>query len=600
MSEFPLNIEDKEDHPTKVAKLVNVPSKFYESAQELNKKKRALEELYVLIGEKLGVNASAKDSEKLGGELPSYYAQQATTYTQNEVDDLLVLFKNQTIQLLLDNPDVEINSITELLNQMTTADNSLIASIADKVSYTTSQSLSNAQQIIAQTNIGLEATLADLLKKSIAEYYTDIDDLYLNQSLQKEKLIYRVDDASGHTLVDEGYAYFEYLGTTNGDESDYKLISKEIIISNLDYKLLFKTASTSADFKIHNVNPLNTMKWLIIDNGSGIVIHEGVGVIEADLTGSSGDCSVYIEVDEDGLGITSFVSYYGDGDITYFDFNVVPKLETLIIYALNELELYFQGIPTTLKSITLFNGGIFSLNMSQLYLLETVVFSGGISFSSDYDISNSPLLKTYSSDFYSANFNVSNHRIIEVIKIKDTVSTELDSNINNTYLPNLTTLNIFDCNYYTLDLTTRDLSNLIEFRVKVESVIGFNSLTALKKLYIKSVNSSLTFSGMDIENLQIEELPNTILDLKPLANLRSFSLRYAGHSNLTEILIDNGSNALLTKFDRISIPQGYSGGGDGIVNVKVDNPTDANNEVAPYLPVIWQKQYNGYDVLNFV
>uniref|UniRef100_UPI002300D5D5 hypothetical protein n=1 Tax=Tenacibaculum soleae TaxID=447689 RepID=UPI002300D5D5 len=85
MSEFPLNINDKEDHPYKVAKLVNVPSKFYESAQELNKKRRALEELYLLIGGKLGINATAKDSEKLGGNAAAYYLAKTLfdTHTQD-------------------------------------------------------------------------------------------------------------------------------------------------------------------------------------------------------------------------------------------------------------------------------------------------------------------------------------------------------------------------------------------------------------------------------------------------------------------------------------------------------------------------------------
>lgn len=47
MSEFPLNIEDKEDHPLKINTLSGLESKYYETASEKNKKTRALTELDV-------------------------------------------------------------------------------------------------------------------------------------------------------------------------------------------------------------------------------------------------------------------------------------------------------------------------------------------------------------------------------------------------------------------------------------------------------------------------------------------------------------------------------------------------------------------------
>lgn len=45
MSVFPLNIPDKEDHPDKVAKLSGTDAKYYQSAEELNKKRDAINEL---------------------------------------------------------------------------------------------------------------------------------------------------------------------------------------------------------------------------------------------------------------------------------------------------------------------------------------------------------------------------------------------------------------------------------------------------------------------------------------------------------------------------------------------------------------------------
>lgn len=49
MSVFPLNIEEKEDHPDRIAQLEGVDSKYYESAEEINKKRAGIEENQELI-----------------------------------------------------------------------------------------------------------------------------------------------------------------------------------------------------------------------------------------------------------------------------------------------------------------------------------------------------------------------------------------------------------------------------------------------------------------------------------------------------------------------------------------------------------------------
>jgi hypothetical protein len=503
-------------------------------------------------------------------------------------------------------PDLPISRITNLqtfidtINQLLASDDVSLDELQEVVTFIKANRDDLANLTIPNI-AGLTDALSLLLNKSISEHYTDIADLYQNQPNQKEKLIYFVADASGHSLVESGYAYFEKLGTLNSNETDYRLISKEVIVSNVEFKLLFKTASTDADFKIHKINPLITMKWLIIDNATGNKLAEGSGNIEANMSASSGDSSVFIEVDENGLGITSFVSFYGDGKITFFDFNVVPKLEIFTLYTVVSSQVInFIGLPIKLKELILYGGAVQGFDLSQSSLLESLTISGSITLDTELDISNSSVLKKYANSIYSVNLNVSNHRLLEYLQFKDTVATGLDANINTTYLPNLTTLVIGGNNYYSLDLSVRDLSKIIKIDVKISSIIGFNNMAALKYLYIKVQSTDLVFTGMQIETLSIKELPNTILDLKPLNTLRSFSLSYADHPNLSDIYIDNGNNGLLTKFNRLYVSQGYSGGGDGIVNVKVDNPTDANNEVSPYLPTVWKKQYNGYDVLNFI
>ncbi|WP_370407960.1 hypothetical protein [Tenacibaculum dicentrarchi] len=110
------------------------------------------------LNTKLGVNETAKNAlnaYKLGNHPPEYYANSATTYTKTDVDNAILTSMNEVVQILLNNPDVEINSIQELLSEMTTADNALVASIANKVSYVVFQNLSEEQKNIAQSNIGL-------------------------------------------------------------------------------------------------------------------------------------------------------------------------------------------------------------------------------------------------------------------------------------------------------------------------------------------------------------------------------------------------------------------------------------------------------------
>ncbi|WP_233890386.1 hypothetical protein, partial [Tenacibaculum piscium] len=58
------------------------------------------------------------------------YASLTTTYSKTDVDNAILTSMNEVVQILLNNPDAEINSIQELLSEMNTADNALITSIA--------------------------------------------------------------------------------------------------------------------------------------------------------------------------------------------------------------------------------------------------------------------------------------------------------------------------------------------------------------------------------------------------------------------------------------------------------------------------------------
>lgn len=56
--------------------------------------------------------------------------------------------------------------------------------------------------------------------------YTNINAMIVNQGNQTQGLIQFVADASDDPNVQSGYSYYEYLGTTNGDLTDYRLLSQ--------------------------------------------------------------------------------------------------------------------------------------------------------------------------------------------------------------------------------------------------------------------------------------------------------------------------------------------------------------------------------------
>lgn len=58
--------------------------------------------------------------------------------------------------------------------------------------------------------------------------YETLASMILDQSNQKKGMILFVENASAHSKIDEGYAFFEYLGTTNNSEDDYRIISTQL------------------------------------------------------------------------------------------------------------------------------------------------------------------------------------------------------------------------------------------------------------------------------------------------------------------------------------------------------------------------------------
>lgn len=86
-----------------------------------------------------------------------------------------------------------------------------------------------------------EYVLTDLFNRGgVAESYNTIALLLADQANQTDKEIFEVLDASGDLTVDSGYAFYEYLGTTVGDMTDYRKLSEE---ESIDINGVFVTVS---------------------------------------------------------------------------------------------------------------------------------------------------------------------------------------------------------------------------------------------------------------------------------------------------------------------------------------------------------------------
>lgn len=191
--------------------------------------------------------------------------------------------------------------------------------------------------------------------KVVQNEYANITELYSDQSNQTATYIQYVLDASGFPDVISGDRYFEYLGTTNGDASDYRLLSNEEsgelanIISNAPYDAtawdnnLEGASKNALRDKIETLVTLNTSQIITAtktfntganDNNRIVITNSGTGsgiratnsaggyAIWSSNTGSgyairadnaSSGTGMYANNTGTGLGILSYNSSTGRG-----------------------------------------------------------------------------------------------------------------------------------------------------------------------------------------------------------------------------------------------------------------------------------------------
>lgn len=95
------------------------------------------------------------------------------------------------------------------------------------------------------------------------QVYANLVDIIADEGVLLNYVTYEVTDASGFTDITSGSAWVRYLGTTNGDETDFKIISKEegTVTGAVSTKEQFTSTESQTDFILNSL-PTNVDVWL--------------------------------------------------------------------------------------------------------------------------------------------------------------------------------------------------------------------------------------------------------------------------------------------------------------------------------------------------
>lgn len=89
--------------------------------------------------------------------------------------------------------------------------------------------------------------------------YDTVALMIAEQGNQTDKGLQFVSDASGDSTITSGYAYYEYLGTTNGNLTDYRVVTKQEILSGTSIIALID-AEIGTDWKTSGGTPIGAGK----------------------------------------------------------------------------------------------------------------------------------------------------------------------------------------------------------------------------------------------------------------------------------------------------------------------------------------------------
>ncbi len=167
--------------------------------------------------------------------------------------------------------------------------------------------------------------------------YLTMAALYAGQAQQVVNGSYRVDDASAHPDVQAGRAWFDYLGTTNGDATDYILRSEEESM-NLDAQLTaIENRLTALESK--PPVPVSTSRLLTLaDKGRKLYVTANIT-----LTYPTGGLGTDFEfnVATSAAGITNFADQNAGADLDSPDGLILTERKMCHAFVVNgKLNLY--------------------------------------------------------------------------------------------------------------------------------------------------------------------------------------------------------------------------------------------------------------------
>jgi hypothetical protein len=134
--------------------------------------------------------------------------------------------------------------------------------------------------------------------------YADVAAMIADQGNQLDKNILFVTDASGDSNVNSGYAYYEYLGTTVGNITDYRLISSQeslIVKQSIGYACSDETTSLEVGTAVATFR----MPY-------GFVLTE----VRASVTTAPTGANLQVDINEGGISILSTVISIDAGEKT--------------------------------------------------------------------------------------------------------------------------------------------------------------------------------------------------------------------------------------------------------------------------------------------
>jgi len=334
---------------------------------------------------------------------------------------------------------------------------------------------------------------------------------------------------------------------------------RKILNRNNYGKLLLETISTRSDWNIYSLNPTVDTDWTMI-NDDGSIIAQGTlvggttNVLAVDLSVNLGTAKLYLDVDDEGNGITYLRQHSFDTDIGLLDLTILPKI----------FSLYIRGghnIPLDIRTNENHNFIYFNIYYSDVLNLDHFNNAGSISI------------------YYSLYGNLINEDTFDLLKHKDNLYYFYSYYTSNNAHINTTDFRLFSIlyafyNYRIIDggdyyINTPALkyfyvANYLGVEMEFPEMVNLETFDNLITLYLNKINNQ---NFIDINTLVKEHMPNlTYLELYYLDNVsedliiesNSIKRTYLDYNYFKSITIQNspefsqfralGSNLLETLY----------------------------------------------------